>query len=302
MCLMPSTRFMRRRETGPASSMSGTLLGQLLEHHPDLEAGQVGAEAEVGASGAEGHVVVGVPGDVELAGGGPELLLVAVGRWVPEHDLLARGDGLAAEHGVGGGGAAEEVDRAGPAQDLLDHGVGQLGVGDPSVPLVAVLHEGDEALGDCVAGRLVAGHDEEGEEQVALEVGELGGGAVLHRDPGIGELGPHVVARVGPLVVAHLVGVDRHLHDDVAVVRARLLGRCTRSVLAVLAADHPVAPVEQPASVLGRHADDLGDGQQRQFGRHVDHEVAFTRRRDPVEHGVGLLAQRCPRGGGSCAV
>jgi len=37
----------------------------MLEHDPDLHAGQVGAQAEVGATGPEGEVGVGVAGDVE---------------------------------------------------------------------------------------------------------------------------------------------------------------------------------------------------------------------------------------------
>ena len=42
----------------------------LLEHDPGLEAGQVGAQAEVRAAGAEGHVVVRVAGEVEPVGVG----------------------------------------------------------------------------------------------------------------------------------------------------------------------------------------------------------------------------------------
>ena len=48
----------------------GHAVEQVLEHDPDLHAGQVGPEAEVGAAAAEGDVGVGVPGDVEGVGVG----------------------------------------------------------------------------------------------------------------------------------------------------------------------------------------------------------------------------------------
>ena len=48
--------------------MSGSAAEQLAEHHGDLAAGQVGAEAEVRARAAEADVGVGVAGDVEACG------------------------------------------------------------------------------------------------------------------------------------------------------------------------------------------------------------------------------------------
>ena len=62
--------------------------------------------------------------DVE-AEGVVEHVLVAVGRDVPHHDLVAGLDLLAADLGVGGGGAAEVEHRRRPAQDLLDGAVEQ---------------------------------------------------------------------------------------------------------------------------------------------------------------------------------
>ena len=75
----------------PGLADVGHAVEQVLEHDPDLHAGQVGAEAEVGAAAAEGDVGVGVAPDVEGVGV-VEDALVAVGRGVEEDDLVAGGD------------------------------------------------------------------------------------------------------------------------------------------------------------------------------------------------------------------
>src|SRR5262245_59186010 len=60
---------------------------QLLEHHPDLAAGEVRAEAEVRSAAAEPDVLVRVAAHVERVRVGEDRR-VAVGRAVPEDDLL----------------------------------------------------------------------------------------------------------------------------------------------------------------------------------------------------------------------
>src|ERR1700728_754897 len=85
--------------TGPLHR-SGELVGvervqHLFERHPDLEAGQVRAQAEVGAV-AEREVRIRVACEAELVRR-DELPLVAVGRALPDHDLLPGFNGLAAE-------------------------------------------------------------------------------------------------------------------------------------------------------------------------------------------------------------
>jgi len=62
-----------------------------LEHDVGLEAGQRGAEAEVGAE-PEAQVWVGPAVDAHLAGVLPEDGLVPVGRRVHEQDRVARCD------------------------------------------------------------------------------------------------------------------------------------------------------------------------------------------------------------------
>src|SRR5436190_16943607 len=91
---------------------------ELLERDLDLEPGQVGAEAEVDAAGAEGHVQVRVAADVEAVGV-VEDLLVAVPGGEPGGDLVALADRLAAEREIACRGPPEVVHGSRPAQDLL---------------------------------------------------------------------------------------------------------------------------------------------------------------------------------------
>ena len=121
MRLMPWMKPTAAASGSPVISMSGSRAEQLLEHHPDLAAGEVGAEAEVRTAGAEPDVLVRRAGDVEAERVG-ELALVAVGRVVEHHDLLALLDLLPADLGVPRRGAAEVDDRRRPAHDLLDRG------------------------------------------------------------------------------------------------------------------------------------------------------------------------------------
>ena len=109
----------RGRSAGStASSRSGMRIEQLLEHHAQLEPGERLAEAEVRAE-PERDVLVGMALHVE-AERIVELRLVAVGRFVEQHALLALEQLLADELGVVRDGAAHVLDRADPAQHLLD--------------------------------------------------------------------------------------------------------------------------------------------------------------------------------------
>ena len=65
-----------------------------------------------------------------------------------------------------------------------------------------------------------------------------------------------------------------------------LLG-AVADVLGVVEADQFVAPFEDLAAVLHRHADQLGDHLQRQVGGQVGDEVALAARRHAVDDLAG---------------
>src|SRR5581483_7361897 len=157
----------------------GQLLEQLLEQHAQLEAGQAGAQAEVGTE-AERHVLVRRAADVERRSVG-EHVLVAVGRRVEEEQLLALRDHLTAELGVGHGGAGHVLDGADPPQHLLDGGVEQAAVGDQRLPPLALAQQLVRTARDHVARGLVAA--DEDQERLHHDLGvveavavDLGGG------------------------------------------------------------------------------------------------------------------------------
>ena len=60
----------------------------------------------------------------------------------------------------------------GPAQDLLDRGRQERGIGGEPGALGGVLAEGEHAAGDGIAGRLVAGEDEQVAEVEDLLIGQ----------------------------------------------------------------------------------------------------------------------------------
>src|SRR6202789_2055289 len=97
----------------------GDALEEAVEHHHDLHAGQVRPQAEVRPASAEGDVVVGGAGDVERVGV-LERRFVAVGRGVPEGDLVALLDLLAVQFHAARGRAAEVHDGRDVPEHLLD--------------------------------------------------------------------------------------------------------------------------------------------------------------------------------------
>ena len=114
-----------------------------------------------------------------------------------------------------------------------------------------------------VAGGFVAGHREEKEKQI--EVHAL-------------EAGRRRSRRLSSLVMMSSRGssrrlgrkrIDVHEHLDLGLVHLLLAD----GVLRILAADHPVAPVEYLVAILERNAQQLGDHLQRKLRRHIDDEV-----------------------------
>ena len=157
----------RARELEP-----GHPAGQRGEHDAHLQPGDVRAQAQVRPAAAEGQVPVGGAADVECVWR-LELGLIPVSRHIPEHHLVAGLDARAAQLGAGRRGAPHEVGRAGPPQHLLGRRVQQAGVGAQPVPLLRVLAERQDALGDGDPGGLVPGDDHDREEVVEVGLAEL---------------------------------------------------------------------------------------------------------------------------------
>ena len=139
-----------------------------------------------------------------------------------------------------------------------------------------MVEEGDHGPGHEIPSRLVAGHREQQEEQVELELGEL-----VALDLGLGENTEEVLVRVEPLLLAQLVGIGIELESCLAG------GIGGDLVLGILGADHPVGPVEDEVTVLLGDAHEIGDDLQRQFGRDLLDEVGRAGFTHPVDDGVG---------------
>ena len=170
------------------------------------------------------------------------------------------------------------VHRAHPAQHLLDRGVEQCGVLLQALPLGRVLDERAHAARDQVASGLVAGDREQQEEGVEVHLGELLAVDFAHH-----ERAHQVVAGILLALLGQLVRIEPHLHGRLL---ADLRGVAE---FRVVEADQPVAPLEDLVAVLERHADQLGDDDERQFGRDVAHEVAVAERGHAVEDLSGRL-------------
>src|SRR5262249_5984807 len=109
---------------------------QLYERGRDFAARQVCAQAEVGAAGPEGALLVWRARDVEAVGI-REVLLVSVGGDVPHRDLLALLHVYTGERDVTRDGPPHVHHGARPADDLLDRRRAQpCKVGLPSALLV----------------------------------------------------------------------------------------------------------------------------------------------------------------------
>ena len=142
---------------------------------------------------------------------------------------------------------------------------------------------------DRVAGGLVAGHRQHDDEEAELVIGQL-----LPVDVGLDQRRDDVVGRV----LAPLVGHRHRVHDQFH----RRLRRIDIGELGILAAGHLVGPAEQLVAVVLRHAQQAGDGLQRQFARHLLDEVATARGGRVLGDVLGalceLLLQPTDRAGG----
>ena len=128
------------------------------------------------------------------------------------------------------------------------------------LPLVGVFEERVHAVRHGIAGGLVARDGEQDHEERELDV--VQGFAV---DVGLDQPGDDVVGRATAALLGHVVGVAHQLGVGGGIVRleVRIVGVHDR-----------VGPVEQLLAIGLGHADQIGDGQQRQAHRDVVDEVA----------------------------
>ena len=230
---------------------------------------------------AEGQVRVGLAPDVEPVGFGEDVL-VAVGRRVEEHQLVAFVQQLPAELDVLGHGAAHVLDRRHPTQQLLDGDREPVRVGRQRRQLVGPFEQGQHAAAQHVARRLVAADQDQ--ERLVHDGLVVEAVAV---DLGLAQLGDEVVARVGPAV-----GDDAELQLAEAEhglgPRLRLLGRRVERG----GAEQVVGPMEQIVVGVGVEPEQLGDHHERQRGGHVPHEVARPGFADAVDDEAAVPRDR----------
>ena len=255
-----------------ASSRSGRRGQQLLEHHAQLEAGERLAEAEVRAE-AERDVLVRVALDVEAVRVG-ELRLVAVRRLVEQHALLAFVQLLAHELDVVGDRAAHVLDRADPAQHLLDRDrdLGRV------VRRAACRCSGCSSscsMPPLITWRVVSSppmrmssdscSTSSGREAVAVDLG-------------VHEHAHEVVGRRRP-GAARRRACRTSVYSVIAFIAAT---NCSSVALPLCALDHVVGPAQQVVAVLGRDAEHVADQDHRQRRGDVADEVALA----ALAHGV----------------
>ena len=143
--------------------------------------------------------------------------LVAVGRRVVHRHLVAGRDRHVVQHGVGGGGAPEVVERVGPPQDLLDRAGDERRVGAQLGELVGVVEQREQPRRQHRLGGVVAGGDELHEEAAEVEVGHRPAAEVALQD----QRGEVFAGGLGAARARELDGVHRHV--DVGVGRRGLV-------------------------------------------------------------------------------
>lgn len=156
-----------QRERRPSDRRSGQLemaeAGQQRgERHLAFQPGQRRAEAVVDAA-AEGHMAVGVTGDVEAARIG-EGRRVTVRRSEHQHDLIAGPDPPTGQVEVLGGNPLGDLDRAVEPEQLVDGTGDQLGRAPQQLKLARSAQQGEDAVADEVHSRLVPGDQEKHRE------------------------------------------------------------------------------------------------------------------------------------------
>ena len=211
---MPLMNGDSRRSGSPVAWNVGQPFEQPTEHHLDLLAGQMRAQAEVGAGRTEPDV--GIRGAPHVEGVRVlEHVFVPVRRVVEHDDSVAGHHLLASEDRVLRHRPPHPDDRRGPAHDLVHRGRRHGGrIGLPQGSLIGMLGEGQQPMADGVAGGLVAGHHQQNEERRHLGIGQR-----LAIDVGVDQRGGHILGGVllsvlGQIVHQHVELLRRHHEGD----------------------------------------------------------------------------------------
>jgi hypothetical protein len=195
---------------------AGVTAEQLFESDPGFEPGQRRAQTVMRAV-AEPDVRPVVAAEVEDVGLG-EAARVAVGRAQAHQHLFVRGDldavegdrlGRDPERGVG--------DRGGEADELVDRGGKQPGIGQQRLELAGVIQQGHHSVPDEASRGVVAGHHELEQARQQLLGGEcfvFGGNQDADQVVGWAvALGLDQLAQVGHDTVRCLHGLRRRVAD-----------------------------------------------------------------------------------------
>ena len=218
---------------------------ELLDGHPHLEAGEVGAEAAVDAE-AEGGVAVLQAVDDDLVGA-VEQRRVAVGRRERQQHPVVDLHRAAVEVVVLGDHAGHRHRGVGP-QQLLDGHRHQLGLGDHAAPVVRVRGEVPEARADGAPRRVDAGQQQQHHRAADVLVGQL-------------RPSSSTLQQVRREVVAWVLAVVGDLAVEVVV--ERLEAGLADLGLAVDALQRVVDELAEEVVVLQREAEHPGDDVHR---------------------------------------
>ena len=144
-------------------------LDQHLQRRGHLHARDRGAGAKM-RSGAEGQMPVRPAVEAHLLGS-VEHGRIVIGRAEAERDDIAGFDVAAVQAHIARGVAAENLDRRGMAQELLDGERNRCGVGQPR-QLVRVAGDPLQHQGQRVGGGFEPGAEDHGQERTDLDVVE----------------------------------------------------------------------------------------------------------------------------------
>ena len=271
--LMPEMKFDRSRATGPSRRMSASAGSNSSNSTRISSRARCSPRHLCGLFKPKARCSFGAAAQVEFERP-REVPVVEVAGDEPDEDLVAGLDRRAAELGVAEGGAAEVHGHGAPAQHLFDRGrEKRRSVAQPS-QLGRPLQQREHSGGNRVAGRVVAGRHQQGEEVLELVVGERR--AVARRPE---EQRNHVVGRVLAAPAGLFRGVGEQLEADAAAERHQAIGLGIRDAdrggreLGVGVADERIAAAHQPRAVGIRHAQQRAEHAHRQLPRQHVHEV-----------------------------